>query len=166
MNPQEMCVIPQYNFEVCADVRKQYDAHAKERLCSWIKNKSDVAGGVFDYAEVRQQICDVKTQFPPEVQTYVLECYESSFARNVLVPEILSWPGSPNISLLAVLYTMPNDARPTHLLSAMFDADPSTGRPNGAIIAKRTAEHSGYAIPMSFKINNFMNPDRAEIEWS
>jgi hypothetical protein len=79
---------------------------------------------------------------------------------------MLAWPGSPNISLLAVLYTLPNEATPTHLLSATVEIDPSTGNPNAVITAKRDQNRGGFTLMQTFTVVDFMLPDNAQIEWS
>ncbi|MDR0679224.1 MAG: hypothetical protein LBF24_03185 [Puniceicoccales bacterium] len=163
MNDQQMCAIPRYDFRACDAVKRQYNVLALEHFCSWIREVDGAANKIFDYAEVRRQILSVKTRFSEEVQKYVLACYEPLFAKNVLLPKILSWPGEPNVSLVAILYTMPVDATPRHLLSAVLDRDQSTREPNGAILMKARIE---YAVPYTYaaKIKNFMDPMRAEIE--
>jgi hypothetical protein len=61
-------------------------------LCLWTKTKSNIADKITDHDEVRQQTRNVKTQFSEDVRKYGLMRYESSFAQNVLLPEMSNLP--------------------------------------------------------------------------
>lgn len=164
MNFCETGVIPQYNFEECENIRNRYDILAKEHLSIWIKEQVVIPGKIFDYGEVRRQLLAVKTNFTSDVQNYVLACYEAHFCRNVFLPEILNWKEKNfHISLIAVLYTMPMEATPRHLISAIEDVDAQTGRSNGVVFVKIRIERRR-PIVCSFKIKDYTHPERANIE--
>jgi hypothetical protein len=163
MNSGKICAIPQYDFAACGDVQERYNTLAKERLCPWFRTRGS---GPFDYSEVFEQMYLVKTQFSEETQSYVLAHCESLFARNVLLPEILNWGVKrPHISLIAVLYTMPTDSQPRHLVAVALDTNPTIGQPNGTIFGKMSTDFGNFAITQSFKISDFEHPDRAKVEY-
>jgi hypothetical protein len=166
MNLKKMCVIPQCNFEAVGSVRERYNVLANEYVCSWIRNESVKENRAFDYEEIFQKMQVVKTQFTEEERKYVLNCYEHSFSVKILLPEILKWPkGIVSLELIAILYTMPNDTTPRHLLCATLDTDSSTGQPIGTIFAKRSTDFGNFAVTQSFRIHDFEHPDQAIVEY-
>jgi hypothetical protein len=108
----EVCVIPQMDFKACDGIRDRYDACAKEHLCSWIKSEVTKPGKTFDYGELLEQMCVPKLQFTEDERRFVVSFHESSFARKVLLPEILKWDiGDARIGLIAALYTIQHQGK-------------------------------------------------------
>jgi hypothetical protein len=166
MNTHKLRAVPPYDFRACADIQAAYAVRVKECLCPWIRSEGAKDGKTFDYGEVFVQLHAVKTHFTHMQQKLMLAHCEPSVARNVLLPEILSWgEDRPHVSLLAVLYTMPGDAKPRFLRSVALGMDPSTGQASGTLCGKRDTAFDGFTVSQSFRISDFQYPDRALVEF-